>query len=285
MKKFSITLFLTVFFLSFITPTDIQRLILRYLLYFVLTSYMFIFYRGTKILHLGQAGYFAMGMYAVSISGSDWALWIFSIFALSITLIVVYFLLKDMEPTFFGISSLCVMGILEELARTLRGITGGVDGLFRPHPHGLIMGLLIALLLVLFSFLYHEYLLRKGFSYKSQMVWNGRIFAESLGLSTGGFRFSLFLPSAICLYSAGMAHGLSEGYITLSSAFHPGLTLIPISATLLCKDFYLLPVLVMILLGFQELLSYLAWGYQGTVMGGILILIAYHLLMRKESPG
>lgn len=283
MKRFSLSLLLAIYIAIVACPIEIQRLLFKFLLYFVVSYSMFVFYNGTKILNLGQTSFFAMGAYGIIISDGSLFNWFLSFLAFAMFSVVSFYVIKDMDPMSFSISTICLSSIMQEVTRILKDITGGTDGIYKAYPGGLQIGIFLIILLSGFVFVHYIMICRSGFQYKSQLIWSGRIFAESFGLSVEHLRCSLYLQVSSILYLAGIAYGLLESYITISSTFNPFLTLVPLSVTLVARHMYMVLPLVVILLGLQELLSYAAIGYQGTLTGIFLIIFAYFSLVRKED--
>lgn len=263
---------------------EIQRFILKFLIYFILSYTMHLFYAGTTLLHLGQVVFFAFGSYNVIIANNNLWQWGLSLVIFSSAVILIFYLLKEMDQMSFAISSLCLMGIFEEVVRLLIGITGGTDGIYGGHRNGTSLAMIMVLGVVWGLLLYHYFLLKTGFVYKSELAWSGKAFMEAYGLSVVRFRLSLFLPSVFFCYLAGIAYGVSEQYVTPSMTLQPSLTLIPLSTTLLARGIFTIFPLLLILLGLQEILGYVLLGYEATFGGIVLMLLAYILLIRKEHP-
>jgi|GEM_PF-1917524 len=262
-------------------PLDIQRSLHRFIIYFVLSFSMYFLYKTTLILPLGQCLFLALGSYCtVILQTYGWVLGIILAFILSVFM---FYVLKNLDPMYFSLGSLCFMLMGQELSRILYDITGGADGIFRSFENGMAKGLLLGVLLTLSLLGYYTKEIKGRLYYQAELIKSGRTYAEAFGISFESVGAKVFVAMSVGVSILGISNALTEGYIVPASVFNPSLTVIPLAVALISHKLTDILTYLLLLLGIQEFLAHMGWGIQGMVLGGILMFLGYKLMSQEED--
>ena len=238
-SKFELLVFLVLALIPLVFSGYILFILPQYMLFGLLAVSLSILWGLTGIISFGQAGFFAIGAYAIGIVVKSTFLMNSAILGILLGIIVSaviagvvgYFLFSaKVKATYFVLATLALSIIIEQLAKSQKEITGGWNGLFVDRISISFGNLLeyslfddipmyyFTLLLTIIAYALIKFLTTSNFGKILRGIRENEDRILALGYNTSIYKTLIFCVSGALAGFAGSIYGTHAGFVDPSLA-------------------------------------------------------------------